>query len=853
MDFNFNLKETQVYQPVKWFKYFSLAKVLGRIFLVLLILDLWLFLYGFWGGNFSDSSNATLLGFFFIFSTLSIWFWLEHSFFNLKLKKPTLAFTINDAFDGVKRMNLAEFLDFEVAKAVDSADRFADSPKLPPTNSTVLFYLLLEKTQGLEFIFSRDLLDLNEIKSLLKMKVREYEATGPKGLGYTQDYQDTIWEALKIAQRRNHKQVVVGDVLSALAIHNPVFQKILTNANLKNADIENLSWWLESFKSKVVEKKRWWEYHNLMRHGTLAKEWTAGYTLTLDRYSTDWTEIAQKEGVPEIIGHVKEIEQVERILSRHEYNNVLLVGEPGVGRKGVIKGLVRKAVLGQSLPDINYKRVVELDMPGLMAETKTVDELESVLDKIFQEVVSAGNVILVIDEFHNFIGAKPGPGTMDIAGIIASYLHLPEFQIVAVCSFTGLHKNIEQNPSVLNLFEKVEVSEISEKETLMALENLTPVLEQKYKIFVSYPALREIISLSRRYLASLPFPKKALDLLDEAMIYAQKMAQAKILLPSHINAIIAERTQMPVGEMEMKEKNILLNLESLIHQRIINQEEAVREVSTALRRARSEVSARRGPIGTFLFLGPTGVGKTETSKALAQIYFGSESKMIRLDMSEFQEPKDISRLIGSIGEEGLLTTPIRENPFSLILLDEIEKAHSNILNLFLQVLDEGFLTDGQGRKVDFKNSIIISTSNAAYQVILEALKTPDEWAGVKQKLFDYIFEKGIFRPEFINRFDAVVVFKPLSKENLLDIAELMLASLKNHLKEKGIDFIITMSLKEKIVELSYDPTFGARQMKRVVQDKVENVLAEALLSGALKRGDMAEIDPQEFKLKIKNI
>jgi len=618
----------------------------------------------------------------------------------------------------------------------------------------------------------------------------------------------------------------------------------LNNNNLKNADIENLSWWLESVRVKNREHKRWWEYHNLMRRGTLAKEWTAGYTLTLDRYSTDWTEIAEKEGFPEIVGHHQEIEQAERILARREYNNVLLVGEPGVGRKGVIQGLVRKAVLGQSLPDVNYKRVVELNMPALMAETKTVEELEEALDRIFQEVVSAGNVILIIDEFHNLIGVKPGPGTIDIAGVISGYLNLPEFQIIAVCSYVGLHKNIEQNPSVLNLFEKVEVAEISEKETLMALENLTPLLEQKYKIFISYPALREIISLSRRYLTSLPFPKKALDLLDEAMIYAKKTAKAKILLPVHVGAIIGERVQMPMGEMEMREKNILLNLEGLIHQRIVNQEEAVREVSTALRRARAEVSARKGPMGTFLFLGPTGVGKTETSKALAQIYFGAESKMIRLDMSEFQEVKDISRLIGSLGEEGMLTTPVRENPFSLILLDEIEKAHPNILNLFLQVLDEGFLTDGQGKKVDFKNAIIIATSNAAYQVILESLKTPEAWSGVKQKLLDYIFEKGIFRPEFINRFDAVVVFKPLSQGNLLDIAELMLRSLKNHLKEKGIDFLITKPLKEKIVELSYDPTFGARQMKRVVQDKVENVLAEALLSGTLKRGDSVEIDSQ---------
>jgi len=849
MDFNFNLKEAQIYQAVKWsrLRVFSWARILGKIFLFLFILDLLLFFYGFVGSNFSDTSNSTLLGFFLIFSTLSISFWLEFSFFENKLKKPKLALTINDALDGVRGANLAEFMDFETAKAVDAADIFADSPNLPPTNSTVLFHFLLEKTQGLEFIFSRDLLDLHEIRALLRIRVREYEATAQKGLGYTQDYQDTIWEALKIAQRRNHQYVVVGDVLSALAIYDPVFQKILSSANLKNADIENLSWWLETVKEKIVKKKRWWEYYNLMRQGTLAKEWTAGYTLTLDKYSIDWTEIAKKEGFPEIIGHAAEIEQTERILARREYNNVLLVGEPGVGRKGIIQGLVKKAVLGQSLPDINYKRVVELNMPSLMAETKTIDELESVLDKIFREVVQAGNVILVIDEFHNFIGTKPGPGTLDIAGIISSYLNLPEFQIVAVCSFAGLHKNIEQNPSILNLFEKVEVSEISEGETLMALENLTPSLEQKYKIFISYPALREIISLSRRYLSVLPFPKKALDLLDEAAIYAKKTIKTNILLPSHINTIVAQKAQVPLGEMETKEKNILLDLENLIHQRIINQEEAVKEVSTALRRARAEVSARKGPMGTFLFLGPTGVGKTETAKALAQIYFGSELKMIRLDMSEFQDTKDMPRLIGSLGEEGLLTTPVVENPFSLILLDEIEKAHPNILNLFLQVLDEGFLTDGQGRKVDFKNSIIISTSNAGYQIILEAEKTPNEWSGVKQKLLDYVFEKSIFRPEFINRFDAMVVFKPLSKENLLDVANLMLTALKKNLKEKGIDFNTTLSLKEKIVEISYNPTFGAREMKRAIQDKVENVLAEAILSGDLKRGDSAEINA-DFQL-----
>ena len=294
---------------------------------------------------------------------------------------------------------------------------------------------------------------------------------------------------------------------------------------------------------------------------------------------------------------------------------------------------------------------------------------------------------------------------------------------------------------------------------------------------------------------------------------------------------------------------MLLKLEDLIHRRIINQDEAVKEVSSALRRARAEVTIKKKPMGTFLFLGPTGVGKTETSKALSEIYFGSEEKMIRLDMSEFQSIQDIPRLIGSPGEEGLLTTPVRESPFSLILLDEIEKAHPNILNLFLQVLDEGHLTDGQGRKVDFKNAIIIATSNAAAEIIWEALKTNKKLDIIKDDLLSYLFEKAIFRPEFINRFDGVVVFKPLTKENLFEIADLLLQKLKKNLKEKEIEFVISSALKERIVELGYDPKFGAREMKRVIQNKVENVLALALLSGELVRGQKVEVT-SVFQLKI---
>ena len=325
-----------------------------------------------------------------------------------------------------------------------------------------------------------------------------------------------------------------------------------------------------------------------------------------------------------------------------------------------------------------------------------------------------------------------------------------------------------------------------------------------------------------------------------------------MVLPSHIAKVISDKTQIPIGKMEFQEKSVLLNLENLISQRIIGQGEAVNEISIAMRRARSGLSSKKRPMGVLLFLGSTGVGKTETAKALAQIYFGGEEKMIRLDMSEFQSVSDIPKLVGQVSpveEQGLLTTPVRENPFSLVLLDEIEKAHPNILNLFLQVFDEGNITDGQGRKVIFTNTIIICTSNAGADVIFEQIKSGQKIE--KDKVFDFLFQKGIFKPELINRFDAAVFFSSLTKENLLRIAQLNLERLAKNLKEKDIDFNITEALKEKIVELSYKPEFGARQMRRVIQDKIENVIAAALLSDKVVKGDRIEINAEDFSV-VKN-
>lgn len=855
----FNLKTAKIYQALIWERnpVFRWAKPLKKLFLVLFIFTFLLFIYGFllapliFGENFSESkslSSKFLLGFSIIFLVFTLFFWLAENFLNSKLKKPQLKVKIGEAISKPEEFNLAEFLSFEAARAVLRTINFSKRRGLSKIPSEALLYFFLEERPEINFIFYRALLNLEKIKKELKDYLNNLRGEGFQEV-FSPDSQNVIREAAKIAQRRDRNLIKIEDIIIGQSKIDPIFREHLIAVNIKVGDIENLAWWLESLEKRIEERKKFWEWKNLIKKGSIGKGWAAGYTITLDRFSLDLSEVVRRQGFPEVIGHQREIGAMERILARRETNNVLIVGEPGSGRKSMITALAKKSILGESFPEVNFKRVVQLDIPSLAAQVGSKEEVETTLDTIFQEAITAGNIILVIDEFHNFTGVKGRPGVIDISGILGSYLQLPQFQIVAITTFMGLHRHLEQNPSILSLFEKVEVSEISDEETLVLLEKLALYLEAKHKKFISYPALRDIVSYCSKYLPATPFPEKAMDLLDEAIIYL-KQVKEKILLPKHIAKLITEKTQIPVGEIETKEREVLLNLENLIHQKIINQEEAVKEVSAALRRARAEVTVRKGPMGCFLFLGPTGVGKTETSKALAEIYFGSEERMIRLDMSEFQNVGDIPRLIGSPGEEGLLTTKVRETPFSLILLDEIEKAHPNILNLFLQVLDEGHLTDGLGRKVDFKNAIIIATSNAGYQIILEAIKKEEPMTEIKGELLDFLFKEGIFRPEFINRFDAVVVFKSLTKENLLDVAELLFQKLKKNLKEKEIEFVITTSLKEKIVELGYDPTFGARQMRRVIQDKVENVLASALLSGQLKRGGKVEVDPTEFKLKI---
>ena len=816
--FNFNIKKTKVYWMIKWEKV-PIFKFSKKIYQLLFSASLFIFSFLVYDqSRFLIGLLVTSISFFLLFKNLN-------SFTEEKLR-TVQGLNLKEVVANPQMFNLAESLSFEAAKAILKGEN----------NFGKVFYYLLKEDPRLRFIFSRCLLNFKEVKKLLK-----------NGEGTEEEFKKVILDSLSIAAKKNHKLIESVDLFIACANHSNFFKDVLINAGLDLEDIENVSYW---FSDLVAPSKKHWDYDRLLRKGTLAKNWAAGYTLSLDKYGEDFTE-KMKGDSPEIISHIEEVNILERILAKNEKNNALIVGNPGSGRKSIIYSLAQRSLLGKSLSGINYKRVIRLDIQTILAQYQDQEEVEFVLDNIFREATFSGNTILLIDQMHTYVGEGPKIGSIDISGVISPFLQLPSLQIIGITDYDGLHKKLERNSSFLSFFEKVEVSEVTANRTLRILQTLVPFFEKKYNLFISYSALKSVVDLSERYLPALSFPEKAMDILDEVIIFVVSSKKEKIVLPKHVAKIITERTEIPVGEIDKKEKEVLINLEELIHQRIIGQEEAVRGLSTALRRSRSEIKTRKGPMGTFLFLGPTGVGKTETSKALAEFYFGSENKMIRLDMSEFQEIKDIQRLIGSTEMDGILTTAVRENPFSLILLDELEKANLNILNLFLQVLDEGHLSDSAGKRVDFKNTIIIATSNAGYEIILKALKEGSNWENTKEELLNHVFEKNIFRPEFINRFDDVVVFKPLTRENLLDIASLMISGLKNNLNEKGIDLIIKEEVKEKIVELSYNPKFGAREMRRVIQDKIENNLASEILSGNLSRGKSVEIGLDDFNLIIK--
>lgn len=620
--------------------------------------------------------------------------------------------------------------------------------------------------------------------------------------------------------------------------------EILYELEIDNDKINNTVEWFR-VNRRLLAGYQAYRQSAFLKPGTnMNRAYTAIATPTLDHFSHDLT-IKAKYGHADIcVGRTKEINSIFEAFSGG-HNGVLLVGPTGVGKSAIMNGLAQLMVEERVPEFLKDKRLVELDIPRLVSGTDAANAEERLLTCL-NEINHSGNIILCIDNIENLIGISAGTKeSLDLSEVLSEAVNRKNILCLATASNENYAHFIE-NKAIGEAMTSVGVKEPELNEAIQILESKVGFLEAKYDIYIVYSALEAAVKMSQKYLHDKTLPLKAINLLEKAALIASKACQnnpsACFCSKEEVGLAIAELTGIPASKITASESQKLLNLENEIHQRLIDQEEAVKAVSASLRRARAEIKEGKRPIASFLFLGPTGVGKTELAKAVSQVYFGDENYLVRLDMSEYQYPDSIRKMIGDTdGALGYLTEAVRKKPFSLILLDEIEKAHPDILNLFLQLLDDGRLTDGQGRTISFTESIIIATSNIGALYIQEQIKAEAPVHLIRQELIDNQLNKYM-RPELINRFDGIIVFKPLSEEDVLAITALMLKKIKKNLSEKGINLKADKGGVAILAHDGYDPKFGARPLRRLLQDRIEDSIANKLLAGELKRRDTVIIN-----------
>ena len=563
----------------------------------------------------------------------------------------------------------------------------------------------------------------------------------------------------------------------------------------------------------------------------------------LKKYSTNLTEMAKRGELDPVIGRSEEIRRMEQILSRRRKNNPVLIGEPGVGKTAVVEGLAQLMTTDEVAETLKNKEIVSLDIASMVAGSKFRGEFEDRMKAVIREIEAhAGETILFVDELHTLVGAGAAEGAIDAANMLKEPLSHGKFQMIGATTLDEYREHIEKDSAFERRFQKVYVPEPTIDETIAILEGLRETLEDHHHIKIEDAAIRAAALLSERYIAERFLPDKAIDLVDEAASRLRVDGTGETVTESDIAALVSQWTGIPAERMLEEERSRLSNMEEALHARVIDQDEGIHAVSEAVRHSRAGLSDPRHPLGTFLFLGPTGVGKTELAKTLAAFLFGSDSALLRIDMSEYMERHAVARLIGSppgyVGYEegGQLTEAVRRRPYQVILFDELEKAHPQVMHLLLQLLDEGRLTDGHGRTVDFRHSILIMTSNVGS----EHFQTSEGQTAIRQRIRDDL--RRTFRPEFLNRIDETIIFHPLSEEAIEKIVDLKVAELNTRLAEQAISLSFTREAKRVLAKEGYDPNYGARPLARAMKRLVENPLAGKIVAGEITEGDDVLVD-----------
>jgi len=645
-----------------------------------------------------------------------------------------------------------------------------------------------------------------------------------------------IWQqAHALVDTTKDPELHGGVLAAAIILTSPVGQSYLTYSKLRNEDMLEVLNWLERQLSYIHQPKPYF--------GGIGRDWATGFTPTLEQFGQNMSKAVELSGgFTHYFSHNELLDGLASNLERD--TGVALIAPDGTGKTTLMYALAQRLLEGRD-PQLQYYQIVNLNASLILSHTGA--QLENLLLTLFGEAIAAGNIIIFLDDASLFFTS--GVGSFDMSQILLPVLKNRNLKIVAAFTPTDWQQLQASRQSLTTSFASITLTEPSEAATYKVIEDTTHVMERRNHVLVSYEAIREAYRLSGQYMQEQSYPGKAVNLLEQAIPYATQ----QVLTAATVQLAIENTKGVKVSAAGAPEADMLLHLEDRIHERMINQKRAVNVVASALRRGRAGVSNPRRPVGSFLFLGPTGVGKTELARSLAAVYFNDERQMIRLDMSEYQRPEDVSRLLATGGQNTKsLLLSIREQPFSVVLLDEIEKAHPNILNLLLQMLDEGQLTDEQGRPASFRSSIIIATSNAGAAQIAEQVKNGGTLDDFERPLIDTLISQGQFKPELVNRFDEVVLFRPLNEDELAQVAGVMLREVNKTLSTQQVSVQLTPAALRTIVHQGYDPEFGARPMRRIIQKTVENAIAVKILKGEVQPGSVVTLDIPDLSQSDQN-